>query len=129
MTIDRRRFLRLTTAGVLASLTASACTTGDAADTRELAQPALLRMLGAERVREIGVRYRQMVPAEDREAALRAAVAHGEPRGLHVPWTSRPSMAEQVEDDFANGRTVLVNGWVLSATEARQCALFSLQPA
>jgi hypothetical protein len=129
VSIDRRRFLRLTTAGVLASLTASACATGEAADARELAQPALLRMLGAERVRELGVRYRQMVPAENREAALRAALAHEEPRGLSFPWTARSSMAQQVEDDFANGRTVLVNGWVLSATEARQCALFSLQTA
>ena len=129
MSIDRRRFLQVATAGVLASLTASACATGEAADARELAQPALLRMLGAQRVRELGVRYRQMVPAENREATLRAALSHGEARGMSFPWTSRPSMAQQVEDDFANGRTVLVNGWVLSATEARQCALFSLQPA
>ena len=129
MTIDRRRFLQFTTAGVLASLTSNACATGEAADSRALAQPALLRMLGAERVRELGVRYRQMVPAENREAALRGALSHGETRRSSFPWTSRPSLAQQVEDDFANGRTVLVNGWILSATEARQCALFSLQTA
>jgi hypothetical protein len=129
VSIDRRQFLRFTAVGVLASLTAGACATSEAANARELAQPALLRMLGAERVRELGVRYRQMVPAENREAALRAALSHGEPRGMGFPWSARPSMAQLVEDDFANGRTVLVNGWVLSATEARQCALFSLQPA
>ena len=129
MSIDRRRFLRFTTAGVLASLTASACATGEAADARELAQPALLRMLGAERVRALGIRYRMMVPAENREAALRAALSHGEPRGMGLPWSSHSSMAQQVEDDFASGRTVVVSGWVLSATEARQCALFSLQHA
>ena len=28
--------------------------------------------------------------------------------------------------DFEAGRTVLVSGWVLSQTEARQCALYSL---
>jgi len=37
-----------------------------------------------------------------------------------------PSIAATVRRDFETGRTVLVNGWVLAATEARQCALFSL---
>ena len=41
----------------------------------------------------------------------------------------RSGPPDQVRDDFANGRTVLVNGWVLAVTEARQCALFSLAPA
>jgi len=36
------------------------------------------------------------------------------------------SIAAMVRRDFETGRTVLVNGWVLAATEARQCALFSL---
>ena len=31
-----------------------------------------------------------------------------------------------VRRDFETGRTVLVNGWILSVNEARQCALFSL---
>jgi hypothetical protein len=32
-----------------------------------------------------------------------------------------------VQRDFAAGRTVMLDGWVLAVTEARQCALFSLQ--
>ena len=129
MTIDRRRFLQLTAAGALAGLTGGACASDEAGDTRAVAEPALLGMLGADRVRELGVRYRQTVPEEDREAALRGAITDGGQRGLRFPWTSRPSIARQVRDDFAEGRTVLVNGWVLSATEARQCALFSLASA
>ncbi len=35
-------------------------------------------------------------------------------------------MSEKVQADFDNGETVVVRGWVLSRTEARQCALFSL---
>jgi hypothetical protein len=83
-------------------------------------------MLGAERVRELGMHYRAAVPKENTATALRAAIADGGPRGLRFPWTPRPSMEQQVRDDFAAGRTVLVEGWVLSVTEARQCALFSL---
>jgi hypothetical protein len=33
-----------------------------------------------------------------------------------------------IQRDFAEGRTVLLDGWVLSVTEARQCALYSLLP-
>lgn len=33
---------------------------------------------------------------------------------------------EQVKKDFADGNTVMVQGWILSITEARQCALFAL---
>jgi hypothetical protein len=32
-----------------------------------------------------------------------------------------------VRDDFAAGRVVTINGWVISLTEARQCALYSLR--
>ena len=35
-------------------------------------------------------------------------------------------IAENVQSDFLSGETVQVNGWILSRTEARQCALFSL---
>jgi hypothetical protein len=33
---------------------------------------------------------------------------------------------QKVKQDFESGNTVLVKGWVLSVTEARQCALYSL---
>lgn len=33
---------------------------------------------------------------------------------------------KEVIDDFKNDKMVVINGWVLSRTEARQCALFSL---
>ena len=36
---------------------------------------------------------------------------------------------KKIESDFKNGETIVINGWVLSKTEARQCALFSLTQA
>jgi hypothetical protein len=33
---------------------------------------------------------------------------------------------EKVKSDFEAGKIVMVKGWVLAVTEARQCALFSL---
>jgi len=33
---------------------------------------------------------------------------------------------KKIKQDFESGRTVVIKGWVLSETEAQQCALFSL---
>lgn len=123
MTLDRRRFLKITAAGMVVSLSSEACARDSPEHTRELAQPALLEMLGPERVREIGAKYRAAFPNENTSAALRAAISDSR---YEFAWLWRQSVERQIRDDFAAGRTVLVNGWVLSETEARQCALYSL---
>jgi hypothetical protein len=33
---------------------------------------------------------------------------------------------EQIKNDFGTGNVVIIDGWILAITEARQCALFSL---
>jgi hypothetical protein len=38
----------------------------------------------------------------------------------------RIMLDNKVENDFKTGRIAVVRGWVLSLTEARECALFSL---
>jgi hypothetical protein len=35
-------------------------------------------------------------------------------------------MGKKVQQDFEKGEIVIVDGWVLSVTEARQCALYAL---
>jgi hypothetical protein len=35
-------------------------------------------------------------------------------------------LEKKVRQDFQENKTVVVDGWILSVTEARQCALFSL---
>ncbi len=126
MHIDRRHFCFATLAAVAAAVTRPASgTDGDAAYApHTLAHPDLLPVLGADTIREIGRRYREIAPVEHDAAALHAAV-----RATRASDGRRAPLAAVVTDDFASGRTVLVNGWVLAATEARQCALFSLLPA
>ena len=124
MTLDRRRFLQLTAAGVVASLSNSACARDTGENSQALAQPALVEMLGAERARQIGMQYRAAVPGENTAAALRAAISSSQHKTF--PWIGGRSIEQQIRDDFAAGRTVVVSGWVLSETEARQCALYSL---
>lgn len=127
MPLDRRHFLQLTAAGMVASLTSSAC--AHESDEAVRALPELADMLGPERVREIGAHYRASVPKENTEAALRAAISDSESEQSPLAWIRRRSMEQMVRDDFEAGRTVVVDGWVLSATEARHCALFSLASA
>jgi hypothetical protein len=128
--IDRRRFLHLI-GGVAVATLGAACDRGSGTDAASsaLAQPALLAALGAERVRELGRRYREMVPAERDATSLGDAIRHSLPLSARLSGNSSTDVAHLVHDDFDAGRTVVVLGWILSATEARQCALFSLLPA
>lgn len=132
MAMNRRQFLRVSgTSAVAASLTSGAPgISADAAfDLQALAQPDLLSILGPEVVRSIGLRYREIVPAENQMQALRAAILAARPWPSRVRWLRGPRVGEMVEADFAAGRTIVVQGWVLAATEARQSALFSFLPS
>jgi len=38
----------------------------------------------------------------------------------------RDRLTEKIKQDFKTGNTVIIDGWLLSVTEARQCALTSI---
>lgn len=122
MALNRRRFLQLTTAGLLASLTETACAGDD--NSNESTEPALVEMLGPERVRQIGTQYRAEVPQEITAAALAEAISSSRRSGFARRY--RRPIQDQIRRDFEAGRIVVVGGWVLALTEARQCALYSL---
>ena len=126
--MDRRSFVYLAGAATLGIATAS-CAAGAGYDERSLARPELLAVLGDGPVRAIGARYRALTTAERDVEALRAAILRSRPMTARLFGTSTPDVADLVRDDFAHGRTVVVDGWILSVTEARQCALYSLRPA
>jgi hypothetical protein len=127
MPLDRRRFLQLTTLGVIAGVTDSACAGSNDRAAAAVDRPQLLGMLGPERVRQLGADYMASTPSEKSAGALRAALSSG--HAFRIPFIGSGGLDDQIRDDFAAGRTVLVDGWVLSVTEARQAALFSLTPA
>jgi len=119
--LDRRRFIALA-AAMAAGVAGSAC--GGGGDIRGLAQPDLVAVLGPDVVRRLGQHYRESVPRESDAPRLEAAIRASR------PWTARMGVrpfvvADQVRDDFDANRTVVVDGWLLSVTEARQCALYS----
>jgi hypothetical protein len=126
--MDRRRFLQLAGAGVVAGLATSGCGAGGPSGARSLDRPDLLVALGPEHVRAIGTRYRQIAEGEHDAGSLRSALLGPHTLRSRLPWLS-PPVGERIRRDFERGDTVVVDGWILSVTEARQCALFSLLPA
>jgi len=127
MPLDRRRFLQLSALGVVSSFADLACDRDGRSVASADDKPQLLSLLGPDRVREIGSHYRAATPGENTPDALRAAISKS--RGFHIPLLGHESFDDRIQDDFEKGRTVIVDGWVLSLTEARQAALFSLTPA
>ncbi len=120
MQLDRRHFLQLSALGV-AAIIFPAC---ESDRTATLERPRLLDMLGPDRVRVIGKQYLASTPTETTADALRSAISKSRHES-RIPLMPR-SLEDQVREDFIKGHTILVDGWVLSVTEARQSALFAL---
>jgi hypothetical protein len=121
----RRQFLRIAGASAVGLATAS-CSASEGFGDTSLSQPDILATLGADVTRRIGSEYRGLHRSEADVHALRNAILASRPiseRLVGVPRTTVPAL---VRADFERGRTVVIDGWILSITEARQCALFSL---
>lgn len=108
------------------ALTTLACAESTSYALRALAQPQLLALLGADETRAVGQRYLALTPNERDAVTLRRAIEASARRTTRFPWQPLPEVATLITDDFAHDRVVYPNGWVLSITEARQCALFAL---
>lgn len=81
----------------------------------------------ADTIRLAGDTYRKMYPAENNEEKLRQLLSANS--GLPAKPADeiiRKKIAATVQNDFRDGKLLAINGWVLSLTEARQCALFSM---
>lgn len=116
-TLSRRRLLALGAAGLAALVVGCP---GDSAAIPPIAQ----RFAGG--AEAIGERYLAARPQERRK--LPGLIFDG-PRWRKVTPDDVPAvaalLAEQIAEDFDQGRTVVLGGWVLSETEARVCGLLA----
>jgi hypothetical protein len=123
--MKRRHFIGMAATGAAGLVWPATARDGEHLPWLTLATPHLLDVLRDERlVRDLGVRYREMVPAEDNARVLAQAILATSSAMDPVPLHARVN--DRVQREFAGGETVTLNGWILSITEARQCALFSL---
>lgn len=73
----------------------------------------LSHICDAPTLRQLGAAYRAQTPSEASQETLIRLL--------------RPGVtAQTIKADYANGDIITLKGWVISRTEARQCALFSL---
>lgn len=64
----------------------------------------------------------RLTPDEKTESALVNQLMNG---NAEDGADTNERLRRQIVQDFTDGNTVLVDGWLLSVTEARQCALLS----
>jgi hypothetical protein len=121
--VDRRQFLRFLGA-IAVGVGSAGCKPGAEYDVTSLARPEVLSTLGIGTVRKLGERYRALHRSEADATALRNAIVASLPLAARLGLTKAP-LPQLVQDDFAHGRTVVLDGWILSVTEARQCALLA----
>jgi hypothetical protein len=118
--MKRRNFIYLTISSVGALMTPSCKNRTATAFSRPL---FLSTVCDGQTLKHIGTSYRTKTPAEAEEGRLIELLSTGLPQGADQA-RQLDGLAKQ---DYAAGRTVIIDGWVLSLTEARQCAVFSLQ--
>ena len=120
--MKRRKFVFLTVAGGLATMTPF-CRSHKATLTALNNPKFLSTICDVPTIRKIGTDYRTSTPAEDREGRLNDLLT----ADLDQTKDQTEQITGKIKADFAAGRTVTLEGWVISLTEARQCALNSIQ--
>ncbi|HEY6977247.1 MAG TPA: hypothetical protein VH396_13215 [Chitinophagaceae bacterium] len=98
------------------------------AGEHKMSQPVFLsRLFDENMIREAGKAYLQKTPSENDDDKLVQLLADNssivnstDEKAIHQ------YLDKKINHDFETGKTVLVKGWVLAVTEARQCALYSL---
>ena len=128
--MKRRIFVKLIGAATASVyLPGVGCNSKDNGLAHTLSQPNVLQHIcDAETIRQIGNTYHKLVPGENKETLINLLSPKvGHPISETEDGNLVNSILEKrVRQDFQENKTMVIDGWVLSLTEARQCALFSL---
>ena len=127
--MKRKKFIYLSIGGAIAIATPTLyCRNPDKTLNKTLGQPKFLSSIcDPNTLSEIGTAYINKYPAEKKEDQLKGLLL-ADSTGQPTPKTADLSLLldQKITNDFKTEKTVVVSGWILSLTEARQCALFSL---
>lgn len=130
--MKRRNFIVLS---VLATATVGVpflnCTAPDLELDKKLAVPQTLsRLFDENTIKAIGKAYGTAHPGEYSLITLEEQLkknSEGKPVLLNIPAKDVYAILDKnIRNDFETANTIVLNGWVLSLTEARQCAVLSL---
>jgi hypothetical protein len=121
--MERRVFVKLSAFAALALTVPFA--EGCAHKNEPLALPLLFSHFADKKtITQAGLAYRKMFENENSQSALGEALSANKP--TMDSDALRSALEKEVKQDFVTGNIVTVDGWILSVTEARQCALFSI---
>lgn len=129
--MQRRRFILLTAFGSAATaFTGLQCSSRRSAVLSILEKPDQLSFICDEQtIREIGLSYQLQKPEEANARILEALLLTdraGRPVSSSVGEKFIQTLINnKTGQDFQRANTVVVRGWILALTEARQCALFA----
>jgi hypothetical protein len=96
--------------------------------------PAVERLVGLfkhpDSARAIGAAYLALHPEEENADTLVRLISYAPEDPIAIPEASAPALRAWLRrrqaHDFANGRVVKLDGWLLAATDVRLCALTAL---
>lgn len=131
--MKRRKFILLAAAGSAAvAIAGIECNSRPPAVYAVLEKPgALSRICDEQTIREIGLAYRLQKPEENSSQKLADALltdSSGRPLSSSVDdQFVRTLISKKIELDFEKANMIVVRGWILAVTEARQCAFFAVQ--
>ena len=122
--MKRRDFILIGVAGVAAISVPAYYFLRDFQYDKSLSEPQSLSLIcDSQTISAIGKQYRLQTPAEKSERQLVK-------RLLEDVSDEKDRVTEHLEEriikDFETGNTIIIDGWILSMTEARQCALYSI---
>jgi hypothetical protein len=80
-------------------------------------------------IHEIGLKYRSMIPSENNKEKLTELLLANRKNKKNTSLSNSEIgelINKNIRNEYSGYNTMVINGWVISPTEARQCALFSL---
>jgi hypothetical protein len=80
-------------------------------------------------ITEIGKGYRLLVPMENEKEKLTKLLLANKIGKINRNLSNSEIdevLENKIKEEFSAYKTIVVSGWVITPTEARQCALFSL---
>ena len=72
-------------------------------------------------LRDIGLKYRDLFPTEN----ISETLANSLSTDFINEFSMRLELEKRLTKDFENDQIIILDGWLISLTEARQCALYS----
>tara|TARA_R110002167_G_scaffold29771_4_gene99101 strand:+ start:3955 stop:4338 length:384 start_codon:yes stop_codon:yes gene_type:complete len=121
--MERRKFILIATAGGIAiALPTWYFKIRSISYDKSLADTPLLSLIWDKTtINAIGNQYLLLVPEEKKERSLvKILSTDTKDNATHSAIAN-----QKIKHDFEEGNTIIIDGWILSKTEARQCALLS----